>query len=96
MSPIRTYTFQPQVYEVNVHMSLPLISLLQNVPKTNHLHNRFAPFSKYCSFFLKEYALFSLYSHKNPFAGHFDGTKKKDRQYCIMVLYCLVGSMKPG
>ena len=32
MSPIRTYTFQPQVYEVNVHISLPLMSLLQNVP----------------------------------------------------------------
>ena len=77
MSPIRTYTFQPQVYEVNVNISLPLISLLQNVPKTNHLHNRSAPFSKYCSFFLKECALFSLYAHKNPFAGHFDGIKKR-------------------
>ena len=32
MSPIRTCTFQPQVYEVKVHISLPLMSLLQNVP----------------------------------------------------------------
>ena len=94
MSPIRTYTFQPQVYEVNVNISLPLISLFLKLTIYTIVP---LPFQNTAHSFLRSVLSSPFMLIKIPLQVTLMALKKGQTVlHHLMVLHCLVGSMKPG